>query len=136
MKQNPKNISKVVIHMSETPDGKKVPADTIRNWHIQKGWNDIGYHFVVQPNGTIEIGRQVDVVGAHTKGQNINSVGVCWVGGYESFSKPNAMQISSMRLLVRLISSITDRILTIHGHSNFNNSKRCPNFDVDDYNWF
>lgn len=136
MKQNPKNISRVIIHMSETPDGKEVPADVIRSWHIQRGWDDIGYHFVVQPNGTIEMGRQVDVVGAHTKGRNTDSVGICWVGGYESDSLPTVKQIDSMKIVVDLIDAMTDKILSIYGHCDFDKSKRCPNFDVDDYNWF
>lgn len=72
----------IVVHCSATRPVSDIGVDEIRDWHVNKnGWSDIGYHAVIRRNGQIEYGRHLDEPGAHVKGQNYQSVGVCLVGG-------------------------------------------------------
>jgi N-acetyl-anhydromuramyl-L-alanine amidase AmpD len=73
----------IVIHCSATPPGSDIGADEIDDWHKQRGWSGIGYHAVIRRDGQIEFGRHFDEAGAHVKGQNYRSVGVCMVGGVD-----------------------------------------------------
>ena len=78
----------IVIHCSATPPGSDIGVDEIDRWHRERGWNGIGYHAVIRRDGQIEFGRHFDEVGAHVRGQNFRSVGVCLVGGVDSEGKP------------------------------------------------
>lgn len=71
----------VVIHCSATRPQLNIGRDVIREWHLAKGWADIGYHAVVKRNGLIEFGRPFDDIGAHVAGYNGTTLGVCLVGG-------------------------------------------------------
>jgi len=91
---------KVILHCSATRDsGNHVDAATIDAWHKDKGWTGIGYHFVIKRDGEIEQGRAEDAIGAHTLGQNKNSLGVCLVGTCD-FTFP---QIESLIVLYKRI---------------------------------
>lgn len=85
-----RRITSIAIHCSATPAGRDVRASTIRAWHKAKGWTDIGYHFVVELDGTIEVGRPLAQAGAHVQGYNNNSVGICYVGGLAADGKTSA----------------------------------------------
>jgi N-acetyl-anhydromuramyl-L-alanine amidase AmpD len=71
----------IVVHCSATPPSSDIGADEIDEWHRKRGWSGIGYHAVIRRDGGIEFGRPFDEVGAHVKGQNYRSVGICLVGG-------------------------------------------------------
>ena len=71
----------IVLHCSATKPHLNIGRDVIREWHLAKGWADIGYHAVVKRNGLIEFGRPFDDIGAHVAGYNGTTVGVCLVGG-------------------------------------------------------
>lgn len=71
----------IVVHASATKPTLDIGRRQIREWHIAKGWSDIGYSLVVRRNGLLEAGRHVDDVGAHVAGFNSSSVGLCLVGG-------------------------------------------------------
>ncbi|MGL5965359.1 MAG: N-acetylmuramoyl-L-alanine amidase, partial [Fusobacteriaceae bacterium] len=77
----------IVIHCSATKPTMDIGVRDIRMWHKQQGWLDVGYHFIIKRDGTIEEGRPVDVVGSHVKNHNSNSVGVCLVGGVDDKMK-------------------------------------------------
>ena len=72
-----RNLSRIIIHCSATREGQDVSVDTIRRWHEDRGWSDIGYHFVIGIDGTIHRGRDIDKIGAHTYRHNLDSIGVC-----------------------------------------------------------
>jgi len=74
----------IVVHCSATPSTSDIGVDEIDDWHKQRGWSGIGYHAVIRRDGEIEFGRHFDEVGAHVKGQNYRSVGVCMVGGVDT----------------------------------------------------
>ena len=76
------DIDEIIIHCSATPAGSNFNADDIDRWHKAQGFAKIGYHYVVCPTGTIDIGRPVLEVGAHCmeKRKNYTSIGICYVG--------------------------------------------------------
>ncbi len=127
----------IVVHCSATKVSADIGAKEIKQWHIDKGWSDIGYHFVIRRNGTLETGRPIENVGAHVAGYNHNSIGICLVGGIDSKGHAQAnftnAQYSRLReLLKTLLSKYPTAI--INGHRDFPGvSKDCPCFDVADW---
>lgn len=77
---NPKLI---VIHCSATKEGKDLDVDDIRQMHLNRGWRDVGYHFIITLDGKIQKGRDVFDMGAHVRGYNRDSVGICYIGGLD-----------------------------------------------------
>lgn len=130
-----RNINKIIIHCSATREGQDVPVETIRDWHLARGWSDIGYHFYIEVDGAIKKGRNIEKMGAHTKGQNRNSIGVCYAGGVESDGKTpkdtrNESQKDSLRAVLRTLKAMYPHA-TIHSHNEFA-AKACPSFDAAD----
>ena len=98
----------IVVHASATGPTSDIGVDEIRDWHVNKnGWSDIGYHAVIRRSGQIEYGRHFDEPGAHVKGQNYQSVGVCMVGGVDANNKPEnnftAPQFASLKILLAML---------------------------------
>lgn len=97
----------IVIHCSATPPGSDIGADEIDLWHKARGWDAIGYHAVIRRDGEIEMGRHFDAIGAHVKGYNARSVGVCMVGGVDIDGAPannfTADQFESLAALVAML---------------------------------
>ncbi len=81
------SIKRVFIHCSATREGQDIDAATIKRWHLAQGWKDIGYHFVIRLDGTIEIGRPEHIPGSHVAGFNTGSIGVVYVGGLDAQGK-------------------------------------------------
>ena len=77
-------LDTIIIHCSATPEGRDVSADDIRSWHKARGWSDIGYHFVVNIDGFLQMGRPIEQIGAHAKGYNRKSIGICYIGGTDA----------------------------------------------------
>lgn len=127
-----RTINKLIVHCTATKAGQAVTVEEIRRWHLQRGFADIGYHFVVYVDGSVHAGRPVDKAGAHTSGYNTNSIGICYVGGLDSAGKPadtrTAAQKRALRELLRDLKGVYPKA-TIHGHREFAN-KACPCFDA------
>jgi N-acetyl-anhydromuramyl-L-alanine amidase AmpD len=99
-----------------------------RKYHKSKGWRDIGYHFYIERNGELHTGRDVSDSGAHTKGQNTQSIGVC----YEGTRFPAVIQIDTLINLYRTIKSTYHLgVDDWYGHYQFKN-KDCPGFPIED----
>ncbi len=79
-----KDIKRIFLHCTATREGQDIDAATIRAWHKRQGWSDIGYHFVIGINGTIERGRPEHKIGSHVRGHNRGSIGVVYVGGLDA----------------------------------------------------
>ena len=128
-----RQVKQIIIHCSCTPAGRNIGATTIRGWHKEKGFNDIGYHYVIRLDGTIEEGRPIEQIGAHCQGHNRNSIGICYIGGTETDCKtPKDTRTTQQReALQQLCKQLKAEYpnATIHGHSEFAN-KACPSFDV------
>ena len=128
-----RDLNKIILHCSATREGKDFSVDTIRDWHVNgRGWSDIGYHWVIRLDGSIEVGRPLEKSGAHTKGHNKDSVGVCYIGGCDADGKPkdtmNPEQEKAWRMIVLSLRTLYGD-MTIHGHNEFAN-KACPSFTV------
>ena len=121
----------IIIHCSDTPKEMDIGADTIRRWHVEEnGWSDIGYHWIIKRDGTIEPGRSQDAVGAHARNYNDKSVGVCMVGGKPeaNFTSAQWSQLESLILQLRVEYPRAQII----GHNQVS-GKTCPNFDVESW---
>ena len=133
-----RDIDKIIIHCSATPEGRDVKTSTIKQWHTAKGWSDIGYHYVIELDGSVNMGRDIDRIGAHTRGENTGSIGICYVGGMDANMKNpkdtrTEKQKEGLKCLIKDLRS-TYGDLTIHGHNEFA-SKACPSFDVEKENY-
>lgn len=129
-------IDKHVVHCAATPPSMDIGVDEIRQWHtVGNGWSDIGYHFVIRRDGTIELGRPIERAGAHAKGHNANSVGTCLVGGVDEdmFPEDNFTkeQKASLRAIDTGIKAFVDNEVETLGHRDLPGvTKDCPCFDV------
>tara|TARA_R100000353_G_scaffold121074_1_gene86129 strand:+ start:331 stop:747 length:417 start_codon:yes stop_codon:yes gene_type:complete len=129
-----RDLNRIILHCAATREGKDFSVDTIREWHVNgRGWSDIGYHWVIRLDGSIEVGRPLEKSGAHTKGHNKDSVGVCYIGGCDADGKPkdtmNPEQEKAWRMIVLSLRTLYGNHITIHGHNEFAN-KACPSFTV------
>lgn len=128
-----RKINEIIVHCSATPAGKPYTVEDIDKWHRQRGFDGIGYHFVVYLDGSVHKGRSLEKVGAHCLGHNKNSIGVCYVGGLTADGKmindtrTLAQKLSLQRLLAELKAQFPDA--EIHGHRDFA-AKACPSFDA------
>jgi len=129
-----RHISKIIVHCTATPEGRFHNASDVRAWHLQRGFNDIGYHFIVHLDGTIEEGRPIEKSGAHCSGYNKSSIGISYVGGMTKDMKTpkdtrtKEQKDSLIKLMHELMYSY-NKDMTIHGHNEFA-PKSCPCFDV------
>lgn len=129
-----RDIDSIIIHCSATPEGKNFTVDDVRKWHVEeRGWSDIGYHFVIHLDGTIRKGRPIEIAGAHCRGKNERSVGICYIGGMDADNvKPKDTRTpQQQQALLALIQQLQHDYgaMSIHGHNEFAN-KACPSFNV------
>ncbi len=129
-----RTIKHIVVHCSATRRSMDIGAKEIRKWHKDKGWNDIGYHYVIRRDGSVEKGRKENVIGAHVKGYNKHSIGICMVGGVDGYNDPQdnftSDQYETLRLLIDGQKEKHPKAKVL-GHRDFPNvNKACPCFDV------
>ncbi len=131
-------INEIIIHCSATPEGKDYTVEQIRQWHKQRGFSDIGYHYVIYRDGSIHSGRPIERIGAHCLKHNAHSIGVCYIGGVAKDGKtPKDTRTDAQKeSLIKLIKELKAKYpkATVHGHREYAN-KACPSFDVkSEYN--
>lgn len=130
---NPQSVRHIIVHCSATPRGRDIGAKEIRQSHIHRGFRDIGYHFVVRLDGTVEPGRPLGQPGAHCLGKNNCSIGVCYVGGLEKDIKTVAdtRTPQQRKSLLELIAGLRRLFpyADVRGHRDFA-AKACPCFDA------
>ncbi len=147
-------IKEIIIHCSDTPEGRNDKAADIRSWHKARGFRDIGYHYVIDLDGTVEKGRPLTQSGAHCADHNAHSIGICYIGGaywrdgVNQQGKPNKGKDGKKVLLpkdtrteaqMKAMADLVKTLLlkypkaTVHGHREFA-AKACPCFDVQA--WF
>lgn len=120
------NIKLLVVHCSDTDDRKKISATDIHKMHLNFGWNGIGYHKIINRSGKIENGRPEYWIGAHVKGKNNISLGVCLIGR-SNFTKK---QYSSLEKVLKKWKSLYPNANIVGHRDTGNTNKTCPNFDV------
>jgi len=126
-----RTIRKIIVHCTATEEGRDFHADDVNRWHKYRGFSKIGYHWLVCIDGSIEQGRDEEEQGAHTKGQNAHSIGVCYVGGLRGGKPCDTRTTAQKEALGRLIAGLKRRYpgATVHGHREFA-AKACPCFDA------
>ena len=122
---------KIIVHCSDTPDNRDVTAADIHQWHTDgNGWSAIGYHWVIRRDGTLEAGRPDYMEGAHTKGENRRSIGVCMVGRDDFTEK----QLTALYGIVKRIQARyhkpPETVMPVYGHCEFDRGKTCPNEQI------
>ena len=122
--------TQIILHHSFTKDSKTVSWDAIRRYHTETmGWSDIGYHFGIElVNGHHEaiIGRMINVPGAHTKHQNHNSIGICFVGNFDETEVPYQQWKLGVLLVRSLCDVLSIPVSKIFGHREYAGYKTCP----------
>ena len=130
---NKRNINLIIVHCSATAEGKDFTVKDIRNWNLKRGFNDIGYHYVIYRDGSVNKGRDESVIGAHCAGKNSNSIGVCYIGGLASDNKTpkDTRTEAQKKALLKLLKELKEKYpkASIHGHRDYAN-KACPSFDA------
>jgi len=127
-----RSIESIIVHCSATPEGRDVSTEEIRQWHLDRGWSDIGYHFVIELDGSLCDGRPVEFSGAHAKGHNSNSIGVCYVGGTDEDGEPKDTRTQEQKeALLDLLKQLKEDYPSaqIIGHRDVS-EKACPSFDA------
>lgn len=119
-------IDTVIIHAAYTPADMDIGAAEINQWHLDRGWDGIGYHWVIRRDGTLEQGRSESTVGAHAYGHNQGSIGICMVGGMPDCNY-TAAQWRCLEALVRDLLARYD--CKVIGHRDVS-EKPCPMFDA------
>lgn len=134
-KTNPRRIRKIIVHCTATPEGRDIDAATVRDWHVRgNGWADIGYHWLVKLDGTIEQGRPENRAGAHVTGHNSDSIGIVYVGGYAKDgrtpkdTRTPEQRVALKRLLAQKLADYPGAV--IYGHNDFDKGRACPCFDA------
>ena len=130
-----RKIDKLIVHCTATPQFKDFTVDDVRGWHVKgNGWSDIGYHYLIRLDGSVELGRPVKKSGAHVAGHNKSSIGIAYVGGMDKQmdewidTRTNEQKDSLFNLLMDLKFEFPNAV--VYGHNDFTDKKVCPCFDA------
>ncbi|MCR4800248.1 MAG: N-acetylmuramoyl-L-alanine amidase [Bacteroidales bacterium] len=127
-----RKIDKIIIHCSATKPNQACTVELIDKWHKARGFDQIGYHYVIYQDGSLHEGRPVSKVGAHCVGQNTNSIGICYVGGLDMNGNAKDTRTDAQKkTLKKVVNQLKQTFpnATVHGHNEFAN-KACPCFNV------
>lgn len=140
------NPELIVIHCSATKEGKDLNVDDIRKMHLNRGWRDVGYHYIITLDGKIQSGRKPFEIGAHAKGHNKNSIGICYIGGLDKNGKVKDTRTPNQKAALNKIVSSLKTVFGIGkvlGHRDLSKDldgdgviephefmKQCPCFDA------
>ena len=133
-----RKISMIVLHCSGVKPNVHQDISVIDVYHRKKGWNGVGYHFYVRRDGTVEVGRRLEEVGAHVVGHNRYSIGICYEGGLDSAGEAadtrTPEQVRALRELVERMHAYFPTAVIV-GHHDLNPGKPCPCFDAVKEYW-
>jgi N-acetylmuramoyl-L-alanine amidase len=132
LKKSTRTITEIIVHCTATKEGVATTTEQIKHYHMTHGWTDIAYNYVIELDGSIHNGRDVNKVGGHTTNHNAHSIGVVYVGGLDKQGKAKdtrteAQKASLLKLLKQLKAMYPKAV--IYGHRNFAR-KDCPCFDA------
>lgn len=132
-----RKINKIILHCSATKEGIDIKTGLIRSWHKDRGFSDIGYHYVIELDGTVHEGRSEEVIGAHCKGHNSFSIGICYVGGLDKNGKSKdtrtpCQKVAMYDLVGKLLEKYNLTIEDVYCHNQFA-KKDCPCFSRDNF---
>lgn len=93
------SITHVVLHHSGTREGSPM---SFAKYHVfLRGWPGIGYHYVINKDGTIYKTNSLSTISYHTRGLNRESVGICLIGNF-SVEIPRSAELASLFYLLGL----------------------------------
>ena len=124
-----RHVDRVFIHCSASSQKSHDDISVIRKWHVEeRGWRDVGYHYFIQRDGTIQRGRDLEWIPAAQRGHNEGTIAICLHGRVaRDFT---ASQFDALRRLCRTIADAYDGDVTFHGHCEVS-EKSCPVFEYD-----
>jgi N-acetylmuramoyl-L-alanine amidase len=129
-----RKIDLIVWHCTATPEGRDHTIADVRRWHVaERGWSDVGYHYLIRLDGTVEAGRPLERQGAHAAGHNANSIGVAYVGGVDAAMRPKDTRTEAQKAaLCDLTLDLVRRFpgARVVGHRDLGAAKACPSFDA------
>ena len=126
----------IVIHCTQTPADMDVDVEKVTQWHKQRGFDTIGYHYLIKRDGTLQLGRDEDVVGAHAVAVNGTSIGICMIGGSNKNGDwENNFLPEQFDTLKQIVETLKDKynIERIIGHYEVDDVKKCPSFNVKEW---
>lgn len=139
IRKSKRKINLIVVHSTATPEGKDYTVENIRKLHKSKGYGDIGYHYVIYRDGSLHEGRNVNLVGAHARGHNSNSIGIVYIGGTSATEKDKNGHLKAKdtrtpeqkATLLKLLKDLRKLYpnAKIVGHRDLN-ATACPSFDA------
>ena len=130
-----REITKIIVHCTATPEGREVDVEEIRKWHTEapRNWSDVGYHFHIKLDGTLQEGRPIERTGEHCARQNFCSIGISYAGGMTKDMKEakDTRTPEQKDVLTDFLHELKEQYpkAKIYGHRDFS-PKACPSFDA------
>lgn len=125
-----RKIKEIILHCSDSDVRSHDKIEVIREWHLLRGFYDVGYHYFINKKGRVFEGRPIEKIGAHCKGHNKNSIGIC-VSGRFDFKTPQSKSLKSLLFDLCLEYGLSFEDIKHHGE--YNKNKTCPNFNFKDF---
>ena len=142
-----RQINKIIIHCTASRERQSLTVADIDKMHRARGWNGIGYHYIVYIDGSVHVGRAVEKTGAHVAGHNADSIGICYVGGLDGSGNPRDTRTEAQKDAIRdLVNELCRKyptVVEVKGHRDYSPDlngngviesfewlKACPCFDV------
>ena len=122
-------ITICIVHCSDSDNTDHDNIETITRWHIERGFDDIGYHYFIKKSGEIQVGRALEIVGAHVEGFNSESVGIC-LSGNRNFTDDQMVSAAKLIDSLYLFLPNLKKKFGVLPHRFFNPNKTCPNFEL------
>lgn len=125
-------VKYIVVHSSATPQDRDHTKADIDRWHKARGFRDTGYHYVILLDGILEVGRPITEQGAHVRGHNHNTIGVCYIGGTDAQGKPKDTRTAAQKATLKQLLSELKAVYKdaeVVGHRDLA-ATACPSFDA------
>lgn len=133
-----RKIKRIIVHTTATKEGVHYTVSDIDRWHRELGYAGIGYHYVILLDGTVCAGRPVRKIGAHCKGFNTESIGICYVGGLDNNDRAadtrTPEQKKSLQALIENLIGLYPTITEVVGHRDMSPDKNGDG-KIDRHEW-
>ncbi len=134
-----KKTEMIVVHCAATKPSMDIGFKEIRKWHVEdNGWDDVGYHYIIKRDGTVEVARAEAFQGAHAPAVNSKSIAICLVGGMaedgDAENNFTLEQFLSLKDLIKKIKMTNPNIVEVVGHCDVQDNKpNCPGFNLKEW---
>lgn len=132
-----KKVKKIIIHHSGSPRDKTT-VDDIMRWHVfDNEWSDIGYHWMIDGKGAVHMGRSERLRGAHCKGHNKDSLGICVFGNFDKEALTEKQKESLQILVTEILDEHDLEWQNVYPHGELaKNPTACPGHDLSHFLYF